>query len=74
MLLFKVCEAQEVFARFEDGYQKPMPQFGGRRGLDIVRSLKSVETLFDHSMKILAVHKRSILDVRSTTWHEDFSK
>lgn len=58
----------------EDGNQTPAPQFAGKKGLEISKGLKEIEDGFIKSLRTLRNHKKSILDVRSTTWHGDFTK
>ena len=69
-----MCEAQQHFARFVEGNQEPMPQFWGHKGLHIARGLSVIESQFFRNLSILRRHKNTILDVKSTTWHDDFTK
>ncbi|XP_077988088.1 dynein axonemal heavy chain 2-like [Glandiceps talaboti] len=73
-LFRKVCECQTHFARMEDGNKKPMPYFSGQRGPEIARSLLEIEGTFDKNLQILRDVKSTILDVKATTWHDDYNR
>lgn len=70
----KVCSAQVHFARMEDGNKSPMPQFAGQKGPEIAKGLLEVEKTFDRTLKNLRAVREKILDVKITSWHEDFNK
>lgn len=58
----------------EDGNQKEMPHFSGQRGPEIARSLLEIEGAFDRHLSHLKTIKKSILDVKATSWHDDYNK
>ena len=58
----------------EDGNQKEMPHFVGQRGPEIVRSLLEIEASFDRNLSQLKTVKKSILDVKATSWHDDYNR
>jgi dynein heavy chain len=62
------------FARWNDGTQTKMPIIGGQRGPEITRSLLEIEETFNKSLNILIVVEKTILDVKNTSWHEEFSR
>ncbi|XP_063712783.1 dynein axonemal heavy chain 2-like isoform X4 [Symsagittifera roscoffensis] len=72
--LIEVCECQMHFARYEDGQQTKMPIFPGQRGPDVVRSLQEIEHTFRRNLVILKDIKHTILDVKATSWHDDYNK
>nr|XP_015196051.1 PREDICTED: dynein heavy chain 2, axonemal isoform X1 [Lepisosteus oculatus]XP_015196052.1 PREDICTED: dynein heavy chain 2, axonemal isoform X1 [Lepisosteus oculatus]XP_015196053.1 PREDICTED: dynein heavy chain 2, axonemal isoform X1 [Lepisosteus oculatus] len=72
--LLEVCECQQHFARREDGTQTPLPCFGGRQGPEIARSLLEIEGTFEKSLQILHSVKKGILDVKNTSWHDDYNR
>ena len=65
---------QVHFARCSEGKKKPVPNFGGCRGPDITRSLKEIEHTFEKHLATLKVVRKTILDVKVTSWHDDFNK
>lgn len=69
-----MCECQIHFARREDGNKTPLPIFGGQRGPEITRSLLEIENAFEKNLLILRNVKKTILDVKATTWHDDYNK
>ncbi|XP_066578473.1 dynein axonemal heavy chain 2 [Amia ocellicauda] len=72
--LLEVCECQQHFARWEDGTQTPLPCFGGCQGPEVGRSLLEVQGTFYKSLEALRRVRHSILDVKSPSWHEDYSR
>ncbi|XP_031567025.1 dynein heavy chain 2, axonemal-like, partial [Actinia tenebrosa] len=72
--LLEVCEGQMHFARMYDGEKAPLPCFHGVRGPEIVRSLLEIEATFEKNLQILKAVKKTILDVKATTWHDDFNR
>ncbi len=72
--LLEVCECQIHFARREEGDRTEMPIFVGQRGPEIVRALLEIETVFERNLDILRDVKHTILDVKATSWHEDYNR
>ncbi|XP_066267393.1 dynein axonemal heavy chain 2-like isoform X1 [Branchiostoma lanceolatum] len=72
--LLEVCECQMHFARWEDGTKTPLPHFAGHRGPEVARSLLEIEASFDRNLQILKDVKKTILDVKATSWHDDYNK
>jgi hypothetical protein len=70
----QLCEAQEHFARYVEGNQEPLPQFWGRTGPLIQRSLAMIEVQFKKNMRVLHHHRAQILNVNSTSWHSQYTK
>ena len=70
----KVCECQMHFARMEEGNKTPLPCFAGQRGPEVTRSLLEIEGAFDKNLQILRDVKKTILDVKATTWHDDYNR
>ena len=74
MLLIQVCEAQFHFARQEDGEKAEMPHFAGQKGPEIVRGLLDIEAQFEKNLAQLRLQKKTILDVKATSWHDNYNK
>ncbi|XP_030042289.1 dynein axonemal heavy chain 2 [Microcaecilia unicolor] len=72
--LLEVCECQEHFGRWEDGEKTPLPCFLGHRGPQITQNLLEIEETFQKNLQILKVVKKSILDVKNTSWHDDYNR
>jgi dynein heavy chain len=72
--LLEVCECQIHFARWEDGNKTSLPCFAGQRGPEITRSLLEIESAFDKNLAVLSGVKKTILDVKATTWHDDYNR
>ena len=72
--LLEVCDCQKHFARFEDGNKTQMPIFGGARGIEIESILMQVEHLFGKHLRVLKDRKSTILDVKATSWHDDYNR
>lgn len=72
--LLEVCDGQIHFARMYDGEKTPLPCFHGVRGPEVVRSLLEVEATFEKNLQILKDVKKTILDVKATTWHDDYNR
>ena len=70
----QVCECQVYFGRMEEGSKVEMPHFAGQRGPEIVRSLLEIETVFQKNLNILRNVKKTILDVKATSWHDDYNR
>ncbi|XP_062904770.1 dynein axonemal heavy chain 2 [Mobula hypostoma] len=72
--LLEVCDCQELFARWDEGKQTPLPCFGGHRGPEITRGLLEIEATFNKNLQILINSQTEILDVKNTYWHDDYSR
>lgn len=65
---------QVHFARCSEGKKNPVPCFGGTRGAELTRSLKEIEHTFEKYLSNLKAVRKSILDVKASTWHDDYNK
>lgn len=74
MQFLQVCEAQLHFARQEEGEKLEMPHFGGQKGPEIARGLLEIENQFEKNLNILRNVKKTILDVKATSWHDDYNR
>ncbi|XP_035155786.1 dynein axonemal heavy chain 2 isoform X7 [Callithrix jacchus] len=72
--LIEVCDCQYHFARWEDGKQGPLPCFFGAQGPQITRNLLEIEDTFHKNLQMLRATHGGILDVKNTSWHEDYNK
>eukprot|EP00106_Octopus_bimaculoides_P014248 XP_014781690.1 PREDICTED: dynein heavy chain 2, axonemal-like [Octopus bimaculoides] len=72
--LLEVCDTQVHFARMEEGKQIEMPHFGGQRGPDITRGILEIEHAHQKYLSQLRSMQKSILDIKSTSWHDDFNR
>ena len=72
--VLQVCECQIHFARMEEGKKTEMPNFGGQRGPEIIRGLHEIEAVFEKNLNILRDVKKTILDVKATSWHDDYNR
>ncbi|XP_046278077.1 dynein axonemal heavy chain 2 isoform X2 [Marmota monax] len=72
--LIEVCDCQYHFARWEDGNQGPLPCFFGAQGPQITRNLLEIEDIFHKNLHVLRAVRGGILDVKNTSWHEDYNK
>ncbi|XP_029784654.1 dynein heavy chain 2, axonemal [Suricata suricatta] len=72
--LIEVCDCQHHFARWEDGKQGPFPCFFGAQGPHITRNLLEIEDIFHKNLHTLRAVRGGILDVKNTSWHEDYSR
>ncbi|XP_045081518.1 dynein axonemal heavy chain 2 isoform X2 [Coregonus clupeaformis] len=72
--LLEVCDCQQQFARREEGEQIPLPCFAGRQGAEVTRSLLEMESTFGRSLQILQHVRKGILDVKNTSWHDDYNR
>lgn len=70
----QVCEAQTHFARQNDGDKTEMPHFAGQKGPEIVRNLLEIEAQFEKNLQQLRIQKKTILDVKATSWHDSYNK
>uniref|UniRef100_A0A8C8XZF1 Dynein axonemal heavy chain 2 n=1 Tax=Panthera leo TaxID=9689 RepID=A0A8C8XZF1_PANLE len=73
-LFRKVCDCQYHFARWEDGKQGPLPCFFGAQGPQITRNLLEIEDIFHKNLHMLRAVRGGILDVKNTSWHEDYNR
>uniref|UniRef100_H2ZI86 Dynein axonemal heavy chain 2 n=1 Tax=Ciona savignyi TaxID=51511 RepID=H2ZI86_CIOSA len=71
--LLEVCECQRHFAR-RYGDKTALPCFAGQRGPSIARSLLEIEGTFEKHLQILRSVKKGILDVKNTSWHDDYNR
>ena len=62
------------FARRQEGDKSEMPHFAGQRGPEILRGLIEIEAVFDKNLSMLYEVKKTILDVKATTWHDDYNR
>jgi len=62
------------FARRQEGDKSEMPHFAGQRGPEILRGLVEIEAVFDKNLNLLYEVKKTILDVKATTWHDDYNR
>jgi len=69
-----MCECQIYFARRQEGDKSEMPHFAGQRGPEILRGLIEIEAVFDKNLNMLYDVKKMILDVKATTWHDDYNR
>ena len=69
-----MCECQMYFARRQEGDKSGMPHFAGQRGPEILRGLIEIEAVFDKNLSMLYDVKKTILDVKATTWHDDYNR
>ena len=62
------------FARWEESVRTQLPIFGGQRGPSINRMLTEIETTFEKHLQELKKVQHTILNVKATTWHEDYNR
>ena len=62
------------FARMEDGNQTEMAKFAGQSGPEIVRGILEIESVFEKNLNTLREVKHTILDVKATSWHDDYNR
>ena len=72
--LIDICDCEVHFANYEDGEKLPLPIFGGQKGPEISRSLGEISSTFERHLGELRKVKLTILDVKATSWHEDYNK
>eukprot|EP00079_Xenopus_tropicalis_P031840 XP_017945611.1 PREDICTED: dynein heavy chain 2, axonemal [Xenopus tropicalis] len=72
--LLEVCLCQEQFARWQDGKQSQLPCFSGAQGPAVTRSLLEIEETFHKNLQQLKAVKKTILDVKNTSWHDDYNR
>lgn len=62
------------FARCCAGNKQPVPCFCGSQGPELARSMREIEHTFEKHLLGLKAIQKSILDVKATSWHDDYSK
>ena len=62
------------FARCSEGKKHPVPCFSGSHGPELARSLREIEHTFDKHISSLRSIQRTILDVKASSWHDDYNK
>ncbi|KAA3679117.1 dynein heavy chain, axonemal [Paragonimus westermani] len=70
----QICECQKNFGRYEEGNKTTMPIFQGARGPELEILLKTIEQMFGKLMRNLYDKRASILDVKATSWHDDYNR
>ena len=72
--LIEVCEGQIQFARkLIGGKKEPIPVFGGSHGPEIAKGLEDIEVAFSKHLAGLWNIRSFILDVKATSWHDDYN-
>jgi dynein heavy chain len=51
-----------------------LPLFGGQKGPEITQNLNEIDITFNRHLMELRKVKESILDVKATSWHEDYNR
>ena len=51
-----------------------MPHFAGQKGPEIIRGLTEIEQTFEKNLNMLRSVKKTILDVKATSWHDDYNR
>jgi len=72
--LSQVCDCQQQFARWEDGQQRDLPCFRGCKGPEFTRTLLEIEGNFQRGLQNLHSVDKAILDVKDTTWNNEFNR
>ncbi|XP_072006034.1 dynein axonemal heavy chain 2 [Engystomops pustulosus] len=72
--LLEVCLCQQQFGRWEDRKRTPLPCFPGQSGPQITSSLLEIEETFHKNLAVLRSVKKIILDVKNTSWHDDYNR
>ncbi|TGZ66460.1 hypothetical protein CRM22_005313 [Opisthorchis felineus] len=72
--LLEICECQKNFGRYEEGTKTTMPIFQGARGPELEVLLNTIEQMFGKLMRNLYDKRTSILDVKATSWHDDYNR
>lgn len=70
----QICKAQIHFARMGEGNKGEMPHFAGQKGPEVAKGLLEIEQTFDKILRNLRLVKKKILEVKVTSWHEDFNR
>jgi dynein heavy chain len=66
-LLLQVCDAQQQFSR-----NLKLPAFAGSRGPELTKSLTDSQETFHKLVNSLRGLSYNLLDVKVTSWHDDF--
>nr|CAH8839495.1 unnamed protein product [Trichobilharzia regenti] len=72
--LLEICECQKHFGRYEEGNKTIMPIFQGIRGPEVEILLTTIEQMFAKLMNNLFEKRHYILDVKATSWHDDYNR
>ncbi|CAI5672498.1 unnamed protein product [Oreochromis niloticus] len=72
--LIEICDCQHQFARWEDGQQRALPCLGGCKGPGFTGTLLKNESDFHRSLEKLRSVDKGILDVKDTTWCNEFNR
>nr|XP_020476144.1 LOW QUALITY PROTEIN: dynein heavy chain 2, axonemal [Monopterus albus] len=72
--LLEVCDCQYQFGRWEDGQQRALPCFSGIHEPQLTQSLLNIEEIFHNGLHNLRSGGKGILDVKNTTWCNEFNK
>ncbi|KAF5399982.1 Dynein heavy chain [Paragonimus heterotremus] len=72
--LLEICECQKNFGRYEEGNKTTMPIFQGARGPELEILLNTIEQMFGKLMRSLYEKRACILDVKATSWHDDYNR
>lgn len=72
--LIDICDCEVHFANADDGEKKSLPIFGGQKGPEIARNLYEIESTFNKHLMDLRRVKNTILDVKATSWHENYNR
>lgn len=72
--LLEVCEGLVHFTQRSIDSKSNQPIFPGLKGPEISRSLTEVEVTFMKNLQILKNVKHTILDVKATSWHDDYNR
>lgn len=72
--LVSIITLQVHFARCYEGKKHPVPCFSGSRGPELARSLREIEHTFEKHLSGLKAIQKSILDVKASSWHDDYNK
>lgn len=70
----QICDCQHQFARWEDGQQRALPCLGGCKGPGFTGTLLKNERDFHRSLEKLRSVDKGILDVKDTTWCNEFNR
>ncbi|CAM6114547.1 unnamed protein product [Calypogeia fissa] len=65
--MLEVCDAQKQFSR-----NLKLPAFGGSRGLELTKSLTDSQDIFHKLVNHMRALSYNLLDVKVTSWHDDF--
>ena len=66
--------ARNHFARCFESKKQPVPCFGGSKGPELARNLREIEQTFDKYLMGLMAVRKTILNVKCSTWHDDYIK